>query len=798
MGRTPSSREPGQPSLLPGLLAIIAVGLTLATGFLPASASRAETPNPAKAPLENPERFLPLFRPLQTENATLSPDGRFLAYTHRRESEVSVVVVETKEIGKIVSRLPVVTDEGATAMLSSQQYEKTPGRVAWMGWVSPSRLVVHTNQTSTRADGPDSEWQSWSGLLIGTDADGSNIKVLLRPEDVAEFNAATGNTPDPFALNHGHKSSRARASSADLPSSAAEASIFDPPSVDNTSLADSTGSPTIIGTSARSFEVLGPDFDRPGNIRVIASGPARSSGVRRIGLYSVNGTSGKLIHLNDQNVAVVREALLDRHGNVRVDFPKTSAGGFPLRYRYMGTSFASRYRPLDDVITLSAPQAFSVSPENFFAHRAIPLGFGENPNILYFASNVGRETLGVYGFDLASGKAASISMENPGFDLTSMPRTGFPNDNPLVFSRLNGDLAGVRYQARLGTVAWLQPDLREVQAELEKALPGRSVEILEWDSARKQFLVAAEGPADSGGYFLFSKENKKLIEFARRAPWMDESHTPATFAFSLDGPAGNRLNGLATVPRTPRMKPIPVVVLCRPAPWERVSPGFQTQVAALTEMGFVVLQINGRGAWGNGVGNRDRIHDGYDLAQIDDIVFTLKKLEAVFSINLQRVALLGQGHGGFIALRALQDHPALFRCAIAIDPVIDLGSWLAAKDWEEDDVFPRLAMGALGNKARFAAAPLIRRPQEITRPVLILSYPGVDGEPRLKGYLETRRFTDALEAGPAEVSFVDLSMDFMRGLPAARSKVFAQIEDFLNLNIYSYSVDVRDTTVVHE
>jgi dipeptidyl aminopeptidase/acylaminoacyl peptidase len=286
------------------------------------------------------------------------------------------------------------------------------------------------------------------------------------------------------------------------------------------------------------------------------------------------------------------------------------------------------------------------------------------------------------------------------------------------------------------------------------------------------------------------------MEFVRRAPWIDANHVHTTLAYSFTAPDGARLSGLVTVPQQPRIKPIPMVIICPDVPWQRVRPDFQTEVQALADMGFVVVQFNGRGAWGLGLRHRQAITAGYDLVQVEDIATTVDNLQKLFAVNPRRVALLGRGHGAFIALRALQEHPAKFRCAIAIETPVNLSDWLEEQRWTDDDIRPHLTRAWLGDAARLKAEPLARAPEKITRPVLFLHYPGEPGEPRRTNYVTARGFAGKVRRDGVSAEFVDLHVDYLRGLPAARAEVFDRIEAFLNMHVYDFKVKLKELHVI--
>jgi len=792
--------------------------------FTVAQENSTSAPVPAVPPAEEqmlrppePGRFKQLFQPFRTNEAALSPDGKYLAYSVRENETLSVLVVEIAHPEKIKCRVQVIDDDGATPMLAPNQREKTPGRINWMRWVTSNRVVVETNRVFARTAGPNLNWQSWQGAVMGFDADGTHAKLLASPDDFNEFVVDSGGVNNPFSTRRGNTQGfDARIRRVDRPTvtprsaedierginepvpvGEIERGIVDPAGPTPSLSSAENFSPAVLdnlgSTQPRTLRIFDVDPARPRAVTVIATGAPRDNGSHTIGFYSLDTQNGKLTDLSDNFGLNRQSVLLDRQGRLRLVLPNTLLASFPFRYDYLGLKGEKRPRPLDDTVGIAG---FKVSPDNYFGARAIPLGFDENPNILYYASNLGRDTFGIYSVDLATQKRGSVTMENPAYDLIGPPGAAFPDQRSLVFDRYRHQLIGIRYDNALRTTAWVRPEWNAMQSEFEKMFPGRSIEISDWDEAGKRFIVSTEGPADPGAFFVYDRDRGKLMEFVRRAPWVDANHTHLTLPFSYATQDGARVTGLVTVPQQPRLKPIPMVVLCPDLPWQRVRADFQTEVQALADMGFVVVQLNGRGAWGFGLKQRQSLDAGYDVVQVEDIATTVGNLEKIFNVNARRTALMGRGHGGFIALRALQTYPDKFRCAISLDAPVNLGDWLAEQKWSDDDVLPHLTRGWLGDAARLQAAPLTGHPESLRKPVLMFNYPGLDGAPRRSTYIAARNFAGKVRDHGTIVEFADLRTDYINGLPAARAEVFDQIEKFLNTHVYDFNVKLHDLKVI--
>ncbi len=552
------------------------------------------------------------------------------------------------------------------------------------------------------------------------------------------------------------------------------------------------------GFSALRYDLtphLRADGDNVIAVRVDNSAQPNSRWYTGSGIYRhVRLRVNEPVHLEADSFHTTTTSITAGEAEVRFSAEVSNTlSSFPFRYDYYGPKGRNRAQPLDEAAGITG---FTVSPENYFGERAIPLGFDENPDVLYYASNVGRDTYGVYSVNLATKERGHVKIENPTYDLIGPPASGFPGRETLVFDRYSHQLAGVRYESVVRSTAWLRPELQELQTRFEKTFPGRCVTILDWDQRGNRYVVSTEGVADPGAYYVYDRTTDKLSEFVRRAPWVEEKHIHTTLSFGFSTADGARITGLITFPRQPRLRPVPMIVVCPDLPWLRVRSEFQSEVQAHAGMGFAVVQLNGRGAWGLGLKQRQTLTSGYDLVQVADIATTVESLGQAFKVNVKRVALFGRGHGGFIALRALQEHPDMFRCAVAIEAPVNLADWLEEQRWTTGEAQPQLTRAWLGDAARLQAAPLVRGPERLTKPILMLNYPGPKGGDRRTAFVKARGFASAVKSRGGDVTFDALDTDYLRGLPAGRAAVFDQVEQFLNTHIYDFKVRVPDLQII--
>jgi pimeloyl-ACP methyl ester carboxylesterase len=250
------------------------------------------------------------------------------------------------------------------------------------------------------------------------------------------------------------------------------------------------------------------------------------------------------------------------------------------------------------------------------------------------------------------------------------------------------------------------------------------------------------------------------------------------------------------------LKRSPLVVLCHDGPWNRDQPGYNREAQALAWMGFTVLQVNYRGSSGFGLKHLNALRESYDTAAIDDILTAMDRLNRdIFDRRL--VAIMGKGYGGLLALRALQLHPARFRCAVTIDTPTDLGAWIGSNDviGEIPVLSSEMTDGAVfgarrggtstttevrrayfgDDSARWKAVSPLTHAHLTKGPVMLIEGPEFHG-----GRGDT--FAGIVRKNGVPAEYVALNGDEAADLPKAKAALYGRIYGFLNESIYNFWV----------
>ena len=701
-----------------------------------------------------------LYRPLQGEMVALSPDGRHVAYTRHARAELSVVIVD---VDNPAARVAIAVADDRRVTFSK---EKEAVRLRFLRWITPNRLVfAPTEEVIATSDG---ERIKVNSPIIAADANGKNAKRLVEGGEFSVMIEGPSRPDEPPNFIELPRNINVLG----FPAGDFEHILVEALATRPTPPREMSGERQLAMTARQASRRL-----------VQAPKPTATT------LFKINVFTGKVSQLGDD--AYPGRFLYDRQGRMRIVYAQTERSA-DRKFLVKSAAANSRWLALDEKSAGPAASGFTLSPANYFGARAFPLAFDFDAKVLYFASNAGRDTFGIYGLDLESKRRTSLAIEHPYFDLAPLePR--YPQ-SPLVFDERRQQLAGVRTTGVAPLTVWVDPELVEVQRTLEKKFPRRAVEVLEWDDARRRFLVRVSSVSDPGRHFVYERKEDLLVEFLRRAPWLQSADLHDSMAFEFDTPTGVHLTGYLTLPRTSRLNPPPLLVYFPAGFPARAQPEFDVEAQMLAGLGFMVARVNHRGAVGFGARHRDAIQAGVDRVPVDDVLAAIGWLGERHKFDRRRVATMGEGFGGYLALRALQLHPDTFRCAIALDAPLDLEAWLrpAVRGIEQGPAvdFTQEVQRAFfqRNATRLAEASVLGSVATLMKPVFLI----VNSQRHDEIASENSRLRSELKRLGRAPEYLEVQEDFVLRLPAARARAFRRIEEFFNLNLYDYKVNVGE------
>ncbi len=745
------------------------------------------------------------FRPFQHDLATLAPDGRHLAMTeHLRDKPPAIVVINLDD-------------------RSSQRYAVDSGTehaVQQLQWISSTRLVFTTR-----------------GRAVGSLELGSGeIKALLTARDLDAFtpepvlgfrSTAVSVTPDMSAdstrVNTLELDPRREISLREaLATAGVSGDLFGRDSKRGPGralrpflLGIKPGAANTLLVELRSdgdlFAYRRGERQRltvPGNVYILdrnASPPASAADLNAVppqagayAAYDIEHLPPPLVVLELDTVKgrtkeVARDdnwrrTWLDHQGRLRLALEQQ---GRRFRYVYRAED-SKKWIPLDALVKTPTPLGFAAGADTLLGPRSVPLGFDSGGRGLYIATNVGRDTFGLRVLDLARGQLEELEVAHDRYDL--IEPTVLTAGDVLHFDPHTKNLAGVSVSAARRDTRWFDPGMTALQAQLNKQLAPQRAELREWNSDRTRFLVEVGGPGDPGGFLVVDAANGKMIRCGDRAPWLTGAKRNLTQEFDFVAEGGRRLAGYLTLPRQPRLSPPPVLVYFHDGPWFSDPPAFNRGSQALAALGFAVLQLNYRGSSGLGRAHMTATDGSLDRAVLKDVqAFLMRSAEGKLPINPRMVATLGNGIGGYLAVRMAQLAPEMFRCAVAINAPGDLDAWRTSPE-AAPTLLADLRQHVFGtDRETLRAQSAVAAGPTTKAPVLVVHGTENPYVPMSLG----RELYRALKKGSEETAWVELPGEGHAGWSEkTTAKLFAELGRFFNATIYNYEVEVRTPQVV--
>ncbi|MBI5690806.1 MAG: prolyl oligopeptidase family serine peptidase, partial [Verrucomicrobia bacterium] len=751
------------------------------------------------------EKVAAYFRPFEFELATLAPDGSQVALArHGREGNIGILIVDV---------------DGR----SSRQHAIANGvehALQQLLWLSPKLLAFTTRSRAV-------------GVL---DLAKGEIKPLLLSRDFDSYqpdpqlgarNRNVMQTPDmeagPSPLPAGPLEQRREMSMQEaLALAHVSGDLFGSESTRDGGrslrpylLGSKSGSTTTVLLEVRSDTELYRRGERrqitvPGNVYVFDRSSSIPASREELGSetalsayasYDVDYLPPPLVVLElDTSKGRVKEILReDNWRRVWLDHkgePRLALDQQGRRYRYLHrTTGSQKWVPLEALAKTATPLGFTAAAESLLAPRSVPLGFDANGSVLYIATNASSENFILRALDLTTGQLNAVEIGHPRYDL--IEPTALTAGDVLRFDRHTGALAGVHFAAASRLTQWFDPRLAELQAVLQKKFAPARCEVREWNRERTRFLVELSGPDDAGRFVVADPAAGKLVNCGERASWLPAEQRNSTHEFDFVAENGRRLAGFITQPRQSRLNPAPLLIYFHDGPWFSDAPVFNRGAQALASLGFSVLQLNHRGSSGLGRTHLRAIDGGLDRAVLEDVQTFLHRIghSTKSGPNSRLVAALGNGVGGYLAVRMAQLAPETFRCAVAINAPGDLDAWLSHPD-ETPTLLADLRRHFFGNdRAALRAASAIAAGAGTKVPVLVVHGTGNAYVPYSMG----RELFQALKHSSDETAFLELRGAGHGGWSDTETaRLFAELGRFFNATIYRYDVKIRTPQVVPE
>jgi dipeptidyl aminopeptidase/acylaminoacyl peptidase len=259
---------------------------------------------------------------------------------------------------------------------------------------------------------------------------------------------------------------------------------------------------------------------------------------------------------------------------------------------------------------------------------------------------------GLYKYDPKTQTIGDAIFEHPEVDLED-----------VYYDAITGDVDAVEYQDDRAHVFWLDPDMKKLQANIDKALPDSVNLTMGWSKDEKRALVWSASAADPGRYFLLDRSTSQMHPVVDPYPGIDPEQLAPVKPIRYQSRDGLNLRGYLTLPRGREAEGLPLIVMPHGGPFIRDDWEYDPSVQFFANRGYAVLQPEFRGSTGFG---KDFVAKGYGemgKKMQDDLDDGVDWLVKSGQVNPKRVCIIGWSYGGYAALWGAIRNPERYRCA---------------------------------------------------------------------------------------------------------------------------------------
>lgn len=288
--------------------------------------------------------------------------------------------------------------------------------------------------------------------------------------------------------------------------------------------------------------------------------------------------------------------------------------------------------------------------------------------------------------DSATAQPGRVLLDDADYDFFggNLPDSDFA-DGCLYRDPVDHKVIGVMYERDGPKTVWFKEPYKGLQETLERLFPARAVRIVASDKAQRCFLIATYSDRQPLDYIWLDLKKHASRLLSHSAPWIDPKRMRPMQRVRFDTRDGRHLDAYLTLPAgATKERPPPLVVLPHNGPWVRDRWGYDGEVQFLASRGYAVLQPNYRGSLGyNWIFPPE---DQFDFLKMQgDVIDATREMASSGNVDRRRIAILGRGFGGYLAVAAVEREPALFRCAVTVAGVFDWAAQVRDRKYDRFD-----------------------------------------------------------------------------------------------------------------
>lgn len=442
-----------------------------------------------------------------------------------------------------------------------------------------------------------------------------------------------------------------------------------------------------------------------------------------LGVDLIDTRTGKVDHVESPD-STVFNYLGDGRGNVRIMASDPSArlnaesrGITVFRYRLSGSR---DWKPFSSYNRVTNAGLY-------------PIAVDGAANVAYALEKLdGRDAL--YRVALDGTMKKELALANPKVDI----------DGTIQVGRRGRVVAG-SYTEEYPHSEYFDDQYAKLVKGLSGALPKLPlIRVIDSNADETIHIIYASSDTSAGRYYVYNSGKKTLDPIGDNRPALAGVAMGRMQPITYTAGDGTKIPAYLTLPASGTKTGLPTIVMPHGGPASRDDWGFDWLSQFFVTRGYAVLQPNYRGSSGYGEGWFQQNGFRSWKTAIGDVNDAGRWLVQEGIADPAKLAIVGWSYGGYAALQSNVLDPHLFKAAVAIAPVTDLGMLRGEK------MNSKIARDYIGEGPQLKEGSPLRHSSKFKVPVLMFH-----GENDINvGVRQSREMQQALSKAGKKVQLV--------------------------------------------
>jgi len=293
-------------------------------------------------------------------------------------------------------------------------------------------------------------------------------------------------------------------------------------------------------------------------------------------------------------------------------------------------------------------------------------GFTSNPDEMIISAYQGRDTIGLYIYNLKSKLITRKLYHNDKYDATG-----------VVFSKDGEEVIGARYIADTPETALLG-DYQTTMTDIRRRLKGFTIDFVDQNNDGSVIMFKASNPYTPGAMMVYRNQSAQIEMLGELYPALPSAEMGEVVNVKYKARDGYKIPAYVTLPPkvtdSAKIKHLPFIVLPHGGPYGRDTKRFDYFAQFFASRGYGVLQMNFRGSEGYGKTFKDAGRKNWVIMQ-EDVEDGARWLLHKNYADPERLCIAGWSYGGYASLMGAAKNGDIYKCAIAMAALTDIADF---------------------------------------------------------------------------------------------------------------------------